>query len=65
MVACCWTVGSSAGGTGRAQQIGRSRLRGRRSRLVPHTPALHDQISLGLHSPIPKEGKKKGVSLPS
>ena len=53
-------MGSSAVETDRGRQIGRSGRRGRRSRLVPRTPALQDEISLGLQSPIPKRGKETG-----
>lgn len=62
--ACCSPVGSFAVGRARGPQIDRSGRRGRRSLLVPHTPALQHKISLGLQSPIPKE-RRKGVSLPS
>jgi hypothetical protein len=62
VVACCSVAGSSAGetGRGRGQPSGRLGRRGRRSRLVPRTPALRHRISLGLHCPIPKERKKTG-----
>jgi len=51
-------VGRSVGGTGRGLRSGRSGLR--RGSCLPRTPALQQKISLGLHSPIPKERKETG-----
>jgi hypothetical protein len=53
-------VGSSAAGTGRGRQNARLGRRGRRSRLVPRTPALQHKISLGLQGPILKRDKETG-----